>query len=145
MTVSDVMARPDYGFQINSVLDFQAFLKTMRSGNMEAISSVNPMGDGDYVHVATVEVGSVCADIDLYYYIEYAGGPEEQVPDLSSYVFLRTDDGWESYDYMPFNFRRFVDWRADDWMEQLQKEVVRVMISMANENEWDFDKNIEWY
>lgn len=140
--------RSDYKFTFG--IDYtkitpEMFRKAMASMDMTPVvrNEIGYLhGDGDSLCMARLEVGHVDVELMFYYFVQYAGGPEEQPPTLDLYVNVETIHGWDGADLIGDPVQ--VDWRLPNWMEQLEREMFRQLMNRCEFMGFSVDEYNEW-
>lgn len=111
----------------------ELFVETMRSGHFVPLAEYIDthdtkleMCDGTEYGICRVTVNRIRLVLVLSYYVEYAGGPEEQVPDLYMDIFTRDEsDAWNyEVSWSESKLFRRIQFATDDWLNNLQKEMI---------------------
>lgn len=99
-------------------------------------------GDG-YMGVAVLETGYIDIEVNIYTHAQCVIGadPCDQRPLISYFVCIKrgdSKDDWESDGYLDRDPN--INWMADDWKEQLEKDMFEALNEYVINTEYSYNK-----
>lgn len=133
MTFEQAKSRKDYRF---SFVETESTVEEIRKNHMESLYE-----NGDPIRGAAVlEIGHVDIELNIATYEQCGVTDKGNIPMLNYFACLKhgdTDDSWESDDYLDYNIN--VDWNADNWKEQLEKDMFKALDLYVRKNGYSYD------
>ena len=135
MTFEEAKEREDYSFSLNEV---ENLIEDIRNNYMKDLYE---NGDG-YRGAAVLEIGYVDIELNIYTYGQCILGAssKNKTPLLDYFTCLKhgtADDDWESDGYIDYSLN--VDWKADNWKEQLEKDMFTALDCYVKNNDYSYD------
>lgn len=135
MTFEEAKKRNDYKFKLNGI---ESLIDDIRNNCMKDLYE---NGDG-YRGVAVLEIGHVDVEVNIYSYGQCIinADPEDQTPLIDYFTCLKrgeNDNDWVSDNYLEYDLN--VDWNADDWKEQLEKDMFKALDKYVKTNGYSYD------
>lgn len=101
--------------------------------------------DGErYIGVAVLEIGYIDIEVNVMTEEQVSRKPHpgDKTPVIDYFICLKNDK-WESEGYLDYNIQ--VDWNADDWKEQLEKDMFQALDEYVKKHGFHYDQpNYGW-
>ena len=135
MTFEEAKRRPDYEFCLNNITDL---IKQIRNNYMEDLEE----NSDPYQGIATLIIGYVDIEVNLFTREQCIQGANkgDRRPVIDYFVCVKWGEGdndWESDNYLGHSL--YVDWNADDWQEQLEKDMFCALDRYVIANGYSYD------
>lgn len=135
MTFEEAKQRNDYKFSLNGI---ENLIEDIRNNCMK---NLYENGDG-YRGAAVLEIGYVDVEVNIYSYRQCIlnADPEDQTPLIDYFTCLKrgeNNDDWESAGYLDYSLN--VDWNANNWEEQLEKDMFKALNEYVKANGYSYD------
>ena len=135
MTFEEAKQRSDYKFTLNGI---ELLIDDIRNNYMKELYE-----DGDgYKGVAVLEIGYVDVEVNIYSYCQCVldADSEDKTPLIDYFTCLKHgehNDDWSSDGYLDYSLN--VDWNADDWREQLERDMFIALDEYVRANNHSYD------
>ena len=135
MTFEEAKQRSDYKFTLNEI---ESLIDDIRNNCMKDLLE----NDDGYRGAAVLEIGYVDVEVNIYTYAQCVmnSDPEDQTPLIDYFTCLKhgeNKDDWSSDGYQDYSLN--VDWNAEDWREQLEKDMFKALDMYVNANGYSYD------
>ena len=136
MKFSEAKQRNDYKFTLNEIEDL---IEDIRNNYMK---NLYENGDG-YRGAAVLEIGYVDVEVNIYTEEQIARSDDRvgnKTPVIDYFTCLKhgdNKDDWESDCYLDYNLN--VDWNADNWREQLERDMFAALDMNVTVNGYSYD------
>ena len=136
MKFSEAKQRNDYKFTLNEI---ENLIEDIRSNCMK---NLYENGDG-YRGAAVLEIGYVDIEVNIYTEEQLARFDYQignKTPIINYFTCLKHGDSkndWASDSYLDYNLN--VDWNADNWREQLERDMFIALDMYVNANGYSYD------
>lgn len=135
MTFEEAKQRSDYKFTLNEI---ESLIDDIRNNCMKDLYE---NGDG-YRGVAVLEIGYVDVEVNIYSYGQCVLGADsnDQTPLIDYFTCLKHGeslDDWSSDGYLDYSLN--VDWSADNWEEQLERDMFTALDMYVKANNYSYD------
>lgn len=135
MTFKEIKQMVDYKFTLYEVKDI---IHEIRNG---CIKSLYSDGNG-YIGAAVLEIGYVDIELNIFTYgqCNFTANSEDKRPLLDYFVCVKRgeeNDDWESMGYLNCNVN--VDWNADNWKDQLEKDMFDKLDKYVKDHSYSYD------
>lgn len=135
MTFEEAKKRKDYEFCLNNITDL---IKQIRNNYMEDLEE----NSDPYQGIATLIIGYVDIEVNLFTREQCIQGANkgDRRPVIDYFVCVKWGEGdndWESDNYLDHSL--YVDWNADDWQEQLEKDMFCALDRYVIANGYSYD------
>ena len=136
MKFSEAKQRNDYKFTLNEIEDL---IEDIRNNYMK---NLYENGDG-YRGAAVLELGYVDVEVNIYTEEQIARSDDRvgnKTPVIDYFTCLKhgdNKDDWESDCYLDYNLN--VDWNADNWREQLERDMFAALDMYVTVNGYSYD------
>lgn len=133
MTFEEAKKRKDYKFTLNGIEDIIDDIRNNWMGNME--------GNGDpYRGCAVLEIGYVDAELNVYTYEQCGIDDKCKIPMIDYFACVKRGESqsdWHSDGIIDWSVN--VDWKADNWKEQLERDMFKALDMYLKENNYNYD------
>lgn len=136
MKFSEVKKRKDYKFTLNEI---ENIIGDIRNNCM---NNLYENGDG-YRGAAVLEIGYVDVEVNIYTEEQLARSNDQvgnKAPVIDYFTCLKHGDNendWESDCYLDYSLN--VDWSADNWREQLERDMFAALDMYVRKNGYSYD------
>lgn len=136
MTFEEAKQRKDYKFTLNEIEDV---IEDIRNNCMKGLYE----NDDGYRGAAVLEIGYVDIEVNIYTYAQCGLDTDlnDQAPLIDYFTCLKkgeTKDDWTSDGYIDYSVN--VDWNADDWRKQLEKDMFKALNMYVKNNGYSYDE-----
>lgn len=133
MTFEEARKRDDYQFTLNEIA---WLIEDIRNNCMKDMGE-----NGDpYRGAAVLEIGYIDIEVNIYTYEQCGLIEKGKTPMISYFVCLKhgdDDDDWASYDDLDYSVN--VDWKANDWFEQLERDMFKALNMCVESTRFNYD------
>lgn len=135
MTFEEAKQRSDYRFRLNGI---ENLIDEIRNNYMEGLYPENE----PYLSEAVLEIGYMDVEVNIYAYCQCSekADPEDKRPVIDYFTCIKTGDSdydWDHGEYL--NCTVYVDWNADNWSEQLEKDMFEALDRYVNKKGYSYD------
>lgn len=136
ITFEEAKQRSDYKFILNGI---ENLIEDIRNNRMKDLYE---NGDG-HIGTAILEIGYIDIEVNIYTYAQCVIGadPYDQKPLIEYFVCIKrgeSKDDWESDGYLDYDPN--VDWMADNWKEQLEKDMFEALNEYVNNTAYSYNR-----
>lgn len=135
MTFEEAKQRSDYRFDADNLEKY--YIEEIRNNHMEDMDANSQTVMG----CAVLEIGYVDIELNIatYAMVEDNADENDNRPILDYFCCVKVDnEEWESDGYLDYNIR--VDWKADNWKEQLEREMFEVLDRYTKKKNYSYDE-----
>lgn len=139
MTFAEAKARNDYKFRLNGV---QTFLHDLKTGEFMNWTELDKR-DGYFNYgMAVLEIGNVDIELNINAMCSDDGYDYINQPDPCYFACVKGYNGdWCDAGYLDnFGYEVSVNWWADDWVEQLERDMFENLIKAVKEFDLKVDE-----
>lgn len=130
MLLEEAKQRNDYKFTLNGIEDC---IHGIRKNWMEDM-----LENGDpYRGVAVMEVGFVDVEVNIFTEEQIGHACGDKTPVIDYFVCVKGENEWRSDDYIGDPVQ--VDWNADNWVEQLKRDMFNALNKYVTEKGYSYD------
>lgn len=137
MTFDEAKKLKEYNFKLNGI---ERLIDDIRNNYMR-----DKYEDGErYIGVAVLEIGYIDIEVNVMTEEQVSRKPHpgDETPVIDYFICLKNDK-WESEGYLDYNIQ--VDWNADDWKEQLEKDMFQALDEYVKKHGFHYDQpNYGW-
>lgn len=136
MTFKEAKLRNDYKFTLNEI---ESVIDDIRNNCMKDLYE---NGDG-YRGAAVLEIGYVDVEVNIYTEEQVARFDDQvgnKTPVINYFTCLKHGDSrndWVSDSYLDYDLK--VDWNADNWKEQLERDMFTALDMYVKANGYSYD------
>ncbi len=134
MTFEEAKQRLDYSFSLNGI---EKDIDDIRNNYMKGLYENGDPERG----IAILEIGYVDVEVNLITYEQVGEHPGDKRPIIDYFTCLKKGDDdlhdWRSDDYIDHDIK--VDWSADNWAEQLERDMFEALDEYVTENGYSYD------
>lgn len=136
MKFEEARTRKDYDFWTD---ELEAYIKQIRNNYLDGFTQNADGARG----IAGMEIGYVDVEINMYSAAQCRNNAREydMTPIIEYFCCVKFGDGdedWESNEYLDYTPK--VDWKSDDWKEQLETDMFKALDEYVNKNNLSYDK-----
>lgn len=140
MKFGDAKKRKDYSFTLNGI---ETVIDLIRKGRMDGFTEYTEPMRG----AAVMEVGYVDIEVNIFSEAQVTALKQKKndlSPVIDYFCCLKRSDGkWFSDNYLDRTVR--VDWAADDWQEQLERDMFAALDEYVQANGYSYDHGNDLY
>lgn len=136
MTFEEAKQRNDYKYMLNGIEDC---IEKIRNNWMEDMyEDGEPQRD-----IAVLRIGYVDVEVNLFteeQITRYDDQIGNKTPVIDYFVCIKygeNDDEWESDNYLDYQLK--VNWNADDWVAQLERDMFEALDEYVNKKGYSYD------
>ena len=135
MTFEEAKHRNDYRFRLNGIEDL---IDDIRNNCMKGLYPENE----PYLSEAVLEIGYMDVEVNIYAYCQCSekAVPEDKRPAIDYFTCIKTgedDESWDLREYL--NYTVCVDWNANNWVEQLERDMFKALDKFVNKKGYSYD------
>ena len=135
MTFEEAKRRDDYRFRLNGI---ENLIDNIRNNCMEGLYPENE----PYLSEAVLEIGYMDVEVNIYAYCQCSekADPDDQRPAIDYFTCIKTGDSdyaWDLGEYLNRDVR--VNWNADDWVEQLERDMFEALDEYVDMKGYSYD------
>lgn len=136
MTFEEAKQRNDYKYMLNGIEDC---IEKIRNNWMEDMYEDGEPQRG----IAVLRIGYVDVEVNLFteeQITRYDDQIENKTPVIDYFVCIKygeNDDEWESDNYLDYQLK--VNWNADDWVAQLERDMFEALDEYVNKKGYSYD------
>ena len=95
-----------------------------------------------YLSEAVLEIGHMDVEVNIYAYCQCSekADPDDKRPAIDYFTCIKTGDGdydWDLGEYLNRDIR--VNWNADDWVDQLERDMFEALDWYVNKKGYSYD------
>lgn len=137
MDLKTAKTRNDYRFTLNGIDEGRAILEDLRNGVMTYLTERSE----PLIGAAVLEIGYLDIELNIFSEAQVTTLPEKKddlSPVLDYFVCVKDEHGdWVSDGYLEHPVE--VDWKAEDWKEQLERDMFETLDAYAQEKKYSYD------
>lgn len=133
MTFEKARQRSDYNFALNGI---ESDIEDIRNNCMKWLYENGDPERG----IAILEIGYVDIEVNLMTYEQVGKHPGDKRPIINYFSCIKcgdNEDDWRSDDYVDHDIN--VDWKSDNWSEQLERDMFEALDKYVAENGYSYD------
>ena len=135
MTFEEAKRRDDYRFRLNGI---ENLIDEIRNNCMKGLYPENE----PYLSEAVLEIGYMDVEVNIYAYCQCSekADPDDKRPAIDYFTCIKTGDGdydWDLGEYLNRDIR--VNWNADDWVDQLGRDMFEALDEYVNKKGYSYD------
>lgn len=137
MDLKTAKTRNDYRFTLNGIDEGGAILEDLRNGVMTYLTERSE----PLIGAAVLEIGYLDVELNIFSEAQVTTLPEKMddlSPVLDYFVCVKDEHGdWVSDGYLEHPVE--IDWKASDWKEQLERDMMKALDEYARKKEYSYD------
>lgn len=130
MTLEEAKLHMEYKFSLNGI---EHIIDDIRNNWMDGTEEDGPRYQG----VAVLEIGYVDIELNISTEEQISWKPGNKTPVIEYFVCVKNFD-WEPDGYLEREVN--VNWNADDWAEQLEKDMFDTLDQYVNERGYHYSR-----